>query len=134
MRPRVLVVEDEESLATLLQYNLEKEGFEVALAASGEQALRHVDIVAPDLLLLDWMLPKMSGLEVCRRLRGIPDMHKVAVVMLTGRTDEQDRVTALRFGADDYISKPFVVRELVGRLHAVLRLVHAAGDRGRGIH
>jgi two-component system, OmpR family, phosphate regulon response regulator PhoB len=123
MRPRVLVVDDEESLTTLLQYNLEKEGFEVAVAGSGEEALRQVDLAAPDLLLLDWMLPAVSGLEVCRRVRARADMRHVAVVMLTGRTEEGDRVAALNFGADDYICKPFGVLELAARLRAVLRRV-----------
>jgi two-component system phosphate regulon response regulator PhoB len=121
MAARVLIVEDEAPLAALLQYNLEKEGYAVAVAVSGEEALEHLDRLVPDILLLDWMLPKISGLEVCRRLRQRADMADVAVMMLTARTNEGDRVAALNLGADDYLCKPFAIRELVARLRAVLK-------------
>lgn len=133
MTPHVLVVEDEDSLATLLQYNLQKEGYEVSLAGDGEEALLMVDERLPDLIVLDWMLPKVSGIEVCRRLRQRNETRNVPVVMLTARGEESDRVRGLDTGADDYVVKPFSMTELGARLRAVLRRIRPglAEDRVR---
>jgi two-component system phosphate regulon response regulator PhoB len=123
MTPHVLVVEDEDSLATLLQYNLQKEGYEVTLAGDGEEALLMVDERAPDLIVLDWMLPKVSGIEVCRRLRQRNETRNIPIVMLTARGEETDRVRGLDTGADDYVVKPFSMTELGARIRAVLRRI-----------
>jgi len=133
MMPHVLVVEDEDSLATLLQYNLQKEGYEVTLAGDGEEALLMVDERLPDLIVLDWMLPKVSGIEVCRRLRQRNETRNVPVVMLTARGEESDRVRGLDTGADDYVVKPFSMTELSARIRAVLRRIRPglAEDRVR---
>ena len=116
-----MVVEDEDALATLLQYNLEKEGYAVGLAADGEEALLLADERMPDLVVLDWMLPKISGIEVCRRLRGRSQTRNIPIVMLTARGEETDRVRGLDMGADDYVIKPFSMAELTARIRAVLR-------------
>ena len=123
MIPQILVVEDEDALSTLLQYNLEKEGYAVRLSADGEDALVQVDERLPDLIVLDWMLPKISGIEVCRRLRGRPETRNVPIVMLTARGEESDRIRGLDTGADDYVIKPFSMTELTARLRAVLRRI-----------
>ena len=123
MTPQVLVVEDEDALSTLLQYNLEKEGYTVRVAADGEEALVQVDERLPDLIVLDWMLPKISGIEVCRRLRGRAETRNVPIVMLTARGEESDRIRGLDTGADDYVIKPFSMTELSARLRAVLRRI-----------
>ena len=133
MTPHVLVVEDEDSLATLLQYNLQKEGYDVALAGDGEEALLLVDERLPDLIVLDWMLPKISGIEVCRRLRQRNETRNVPIIMLTARGEESDRVRGLDTGADDYLVKPFSMTELTARIRAVLRRLRPglAEDRVR---
>jgi two-component system phosphate regulon response regulator PhoB len=133
MTPYVLVVEDEDSLATLLQYNLQKEGYDVGLAGDGEEALLLVDERLPDLIVLDWMLPKVSGIEVCRRLRQRNETRNVPIIMLTARGEESDRVRGLDTGADDYVVKPFSMTELTARLRAVLRRIRPglAEDRVR---
>ena len=123
MTPQVLVVEDEDALSTLLQYNLEKEGYSVRIASDGEEALMQVDERLPDLIVLDWMLPKISGIEVCRRLRGRVETRNVPIVMLTARGEESDRIRGLDTGADDYVIKPFSMTELTARLRAVLRRI-----------
>lgn len=120
---RVLIVEDEEALATLLEYNLSKENFEVAVAGDGEEALLKVEEDAPDIIILDWMLPKISGIEVCRRLRTRPETRNVPIIMLTARSEEADRIRGLETGADDYLTKPFSTNELIARLRAVLRRI-----------
>ena len=133
MTPHILVVEDEDSLATLLQYNLQKEGYDVALAGDGEEALLLVDERLPDLIVLDWMLPKISGIEVCRRLRQRNETRNLPIVMLTARGEETDRVRGLDTGADDYVVKPFSMTELTARIRAVLRRLRPglAEDRVR---
>jgi two-component system phosphate regulon response regulator PhoB len=133
MTPHVLVIEDEDSLATLLQYNLQKEGYDVALAGDGEEALLMVDERLPDLIVLDWMLPKVSGIEVCRRLRQRNETRNVPIIMLTARGEETDRVRGLDTGADDYVVKPFSMTELTARIRAVLRRIRPglAEDRVR---
>jgi two-component system phosphate regulon response regulator PhoB len=133
MTPHILVVEDEDSLATLLQYNLQKEGYDVALAGDGEEALLLVDERLPDLIVLDWMLPKVSGIEVCRRLRQRNETRNLPIIMLTARGEETDRVRGLDTGADDYVVKPFSMTELTARIRAVLRRLRPglAEDRVR---
>jgi two-component system, OmpR family, phosphate regulon response regulator PhoB len=121
VRPTILVVEDEDALATLLQYNLEKEGYEVLIAGDGEEALVSVDEKLPDLVVLDWMLPKISGIEVCRRLRQRSETRNVPIIMLTARGEESDRIRGLDTGADDYVVKPVSMTELAARARAVLR-------------
>jgi two-component system phosphate regulon response regulator PhoB len=123
LKPSLLVVEDEESLATLLQYNLDKEGFRVAVATDGEEALLVIDEGPPDLVVLDWMLPKVSGVEVCRRLRARPETRNLPIIILTARGEESDRIRGLDTGADDYIVKPFSMSELAARIRAVLRRI-----------
>jgi two-component system phosphate regulon response regulator PhoB len=121
--PYVLVVEDEDALATLLQYNLDKEGYEIALAGDGEEALMLIDERLPDLVVLDWMLPKVSGIEVCRRLRSRVETRNLPIIMLTARGEESDRIRGLDTGADDYVVKPFSMVELTARIRAVLRRI-----------
>lgn len=126
MTPRILVVEDEAALATLLSYNLEKAGFAVAVAATGEDALLGLAEDPPDLVLLDWMLPHVSGIEVCRRIRRAPETRDLPVIMLTARGEEADRIRGLDVGADDYVSKPFSPGELIARIRALLRRARPA--------
>ena len=115
------MVEDEDALATLLDYNLVKEGFRVERAADGEEALLRVTEEPPDLIILDWMLPKVSGVEVCRQLRAGVETRRTPVLMLTARGEEADKVRGLETGADDYVVKPFAMSELVARIRALLR-------------
>ncbi|MBK1969626.1 MULTISPECIES: phosphate regulon transcriptional regulator PhoB [Brevundimonas] len=131
MQPYILVMEDEDALATLLQYNLEKEGYDVAVAADGEEGMLQIDERTPDLILLDWMLPKLSGIEVCRRIRGRAETRNLPIIMLTARGEETDRVRGLDTGADDYMTKPFSMTELTARIRAVLRRIRPglADDR-----
>ena len=119
--PLVLVVEDEAALVTLLRYNLEREGFRVAEARDGEEAMLQIAEQMPDLVVLDWMLPLMSGIEVCRQLRRLPETRRLPIVMLTARGEEGDKLRGLDAGADDYVTKPFSPSELIARLRAVLR-------------
>lgn len=126
MRPVILVVEDEPPLQKLLAYNLEVAGFTVLQAFDGEEALTLIDERPPDLVLLDWMLPQLSGLEVCRRLRRRPDTAHLPIIMLTARGEEPDRLRGLDTGADDFIAKPFSPAELIARVRAVLRRVRPA--------
>ena len=133
MTPYILVVEDEDALSTLLSYNLDKEGYAVAVAADGEEALVQADERLPDLIILDWMLPKVSGIEVCRRLRNRAETRNVPIIMLTARGEESDRIRGLDTGADDYVTKPFSMTELSARIRAVLRRIRPglADDRIR---
>jgi two-component system phosphate regulon response regulator PhoB len=123
MRPSVLVAEDEGALVTLLRYNLEREGYRVLEAMDGEEALLIASEEKPDLVLLDWMLPQLSGIEVCRRLRGRQETRNVPIIMLTARGEESDRIRGLDTGADDYLTKPFSMMELMARLRAVMRRI-----------
>lgn len=125
-RPMVLLVEDEGAQREVLAYNLEAEGFEVAQAANGEEALEAVAETSPDLILLDWMMPHVSGLEVCRRLKLRPETRNIPVIMLSARSEEVDKVRGLETGADDYVVKPYSVVELMARLKAHLRRVRPA--------
>ena len=126
MKPYVLVVEDETALLTLLRYNLEHEGFEVGEAIDGEEALLMIEERIPDLVLLDWMLPTLSGMEVCRQIRRNTEAGNLPVIMLTARGEESDRVRGLDCGADDYVVKPFSPNELMARIRAVLRRLRPA--------
>ena len=119
--PRVLVVEDEIDVALLLSYNLEAEGYVVESVARGDEAELRLAENAPDLLLLDWMLPGVSGIEICRRLRTHEATRTLPIIMVTGRGDESERVRGLAIGADDYVVKPFSVIELMARVRALLR-------------
>jgi two-component system phosphate regulon response regulator PhoB len=119
--PYILVVEDEDALATLLDYNLMKEGFRIERAADGEEALLKISEEAPDLVVLDWMLPKVSGVEVCRQIRAGTETRRTPVIMLTARSEEADKIRGLETGADDYVVKPFAMSELVARIRALLR-------------
>ena len=121
MTPLILVVEDEAALVTLLRYNLEREGFRVAEARDGEEALLMAREQKPDLVILDWMLPLLSGLEVCRQLRRGPETRTVPIIMLTARGEEGDKLRGLDSGADDYVTKPFSPSELIARIRAALR-------------
>ncbi|MGB8601003.1 MAG: phosphate regulon transcriptional regulator PhoB [Rhizomicrobium sp.] len=123
MQPTVLVVEDETALITLLRYNLERAGYRVLSAMDGEEALLIAAEETPDLVLLDWMLPQLSGIEVCRRLRGRQETRNVPIVMLTARSEEADRIRGLDTGADDYLTKPFSMTELLARIRAVMRRI-----------
>ncbi len=123
MQPHILVVEDEDALSELLQYNLKKEGFRVSMAADGEEALMLVEERQPDVVVLDWMLPKVSGIEVCRRLRSRQESRNLPIIMLTARGEEADRIRGLDTGADDYVVKPFLMKELFARIRAVLRRI-----------
>lgn len=121
--PLVLVVDDEPAQRALLSYNLEAAGFRVALASDGEEALLVAAEESPDVILLDWMLPRVSGIEVCRQLKARREGQEAAIIMVSARSDESDRVRGLETGADDYITKPYSVSELLARVRANLRRV-----------
>jgi two-component system, OmpR family, phosphate regulon response regulator PhoB len=121
MSARILIVEDDEPIATLLRYNLESEGFQVDVLETGEEAELAVSENEPDLLVLDWMLPALSGLELCRRLRAGRRTRALPIIMVTARGEEADRVRGLGLGADDYVIKPFSPAELIARIKALLR-------------
>jgi two-component system phosphate regulon response regulator PhoB len=129
-KPTILVVEDEVPLLTLLRYNLEKQGFRVEEAADGQEALLRVAEARPDLVLLDWMLPALSGIEVCRQLRRRPGTRDLPIIMVTARTEDQDAVRALDTGADDYIAKPFAMEALLARIRALLRRSGGVAAKG----
>ncbi len=126
VKPSVLIVEDETGLVELLRYNLERAGFEVGIANDGEEAMTAIAEHRPDLVLLDWMLPLMSGIEVCRQIRRQADTANLPIIMLTARGEEGDRVRGLDAGADDYVAKPFSPTELISRIRAVLRRIRPA--------
>jgi two-component system phosphate regulon response regulator PhoB len=128
MNPYVLIVEDEPGIVEMLRYNLEAAGLEAGVAMDGDEALVSIAERTPDLVLLDWMLPGTSGIEVCRQLRRKPDTRNLPVIMLTARGEEADRVRGLESGADDYVTKPFSPSELVARVRAVLRRTRPATD------
>ena len=121
MSARIMIVEDEEPLTLLLRYNLEAEGYAVDTAARGDEAEVKLKEAAPDLVVLDWMLPGVSGLEICRRLRARENTRTLPVIMVTARGEEAERVRGLSVGADDYVVKPFSVPELMARVRALLR-------------
>lgn len=126
MEPMVLVVEDEPAQAEMLSYNLEKEGFRVTLVGDGEEGLLMARETLPDAIVLDWMLPGLSGIEVCRQLRGDGTTREIPILMLTARGEEEDRVRGIETGADDYVVKPYSPREVVARIKALLRRANPA--------
>lgn len=130
MKPKILLVEDDKNLVELVRYNLEKEGFEVFQTDDGEEAIVLAEEETPDLVILDWMIANLSGIEVCRRLRRQASTANLPIVMLTARAEEGDRIRGLETGADDYITKPFSPRELVARIRAVLRRLRPALQGG----
>jgi len=132
-KPYVLVVEDEAALVTMLRYNLEKQGFRVEEAVDGQEALIRIAEGTPDIVLLDWMLPVMSGIEVCRQIRRRPATRDLPVIMVTARTEDQDAVRGLNTGADDYITKPFNMEALLARMRALLRRSGAVPVRGQHV-
>ncbi|MDA0339881.1 MAG: phosphate regulon transcriptional regulator PhoB [Proteobacteria bacterium] len=130
MKLRVLIVEDEASLVMMLRYNLEKEGFDVSEASDGEEAMIVAEESPPDAIILDWMLPRMSGIEVCRQFRRRTITRAVPIIMLTARGEETDKVRGLNVGADDYMTKPFSMPELMARVRALLRRALPAQTKG----
>ncbi|OUS07440.1 phosphate regulon transcriptional regulatory protein PhoB [Rhodobacterales bacterium 52_120_T64] len=126
MSIKVLVVEDEDAISHLLKYNLTAEGFEVTVVDDGDEALMVADDFQPDIILLDWMLPNVSGIEICRQLRARAETREIPVIMLTARAEEEDRLRGFEKGADDYVTKPFSMKELVARIQAVLRRANPA--------
>lgn len=129
LQPHVLIIEDEPALVELLSYNLEKAGFQINVARDGDEALLAVEERKPDIVLLDWMLPYVSGIEICRRIRRNPDTRDLPIILLTARGEEDDRIRGLEAGADDYVVKPFSPSELVARVRAVLRRTRPAFDK-----
>ena len=123
MNLRVLIVEDEKALAEILEYNFKKEGYVVDTASDGEIALDKIIFKAPDLIILDWMLPKLSGIEICRKVRSNKKIKNIPIIMLTARGEEEDRLKGLEMGADDYVTKPFSLNELLARAKAVLKRI-----------
>ena len=128
MGRRILVVEDEDALSTLLEYNLQAEGFDPVLVRDGDEALMRLREEEFDLAILDWMLPGTSGIEICRRIRERAETRALPVIMLTARGEEEDRVRGLDTGADDYVTKPFSVSELMARIRAILRRGTGGGE------
>ncbi len=126
MSIKVLVVEDEDAISRLIKYNLTAEGFEVFIVDDGDEALLATEEFQPDIILLDWMLPNVSGIEICRQLRARDETREIPVIMLTARAEEEDRLRGFEKGADDYVTKPFSMKELVARIHAVLRRANPA--------
>lgn len=124
--PLVLVVDDEPAQRALLSYNLEASGYRVATAGDGEEAMLVISEEAPDVILLDWMLPRLSGIEVCRQIKARPEARDAAVIMVSARSEEGDRIRGLETGADDYITKPYSINELLARVRANLRRVRPA--------
>lgn len=131
-KPLILIIEDEPDLVTLLQYTLEKEGFRTAVGNYGEEAMLFAEEHVPDLVLLDWMLPLMSGITVCRRFRETPATRTVPIILLTARSEEADRERGFEAGADDYVAKPFSPAELVVRIRTALSRPRAHRRRPAG--
>lgn len=126
MKPFIVIAEDDSALAELLRYNLTSQGYETAIARDGDEAMLLLDERVPDLMLLDWMLPKISGIEICRRVRTRRETANLPIIMLTAKTEEADRIRGLETGADDYVTKPFSTNELMARVKAVLRRIRPA--------
>lgn len=123
MKPYILIAEDDDAVLELLKYNLDREDYEAAVARDGEEAMMMIEERAPDMLLLDWMLPKVPGIEICRRVRARTETANMPIIMLTARSEEPDRIRGLDTGADDYVTKPFSTTELMARLRAVMRRI-----------
>lgn len=130
MTDKIMIIEDEDDIVTLLRYNLEKEGFETCAVTEGDKALNAIKINQPSLVLLDWMLPGISGIEICKQMRYDNDLRNVPVIMLTARGEEADKIKGLTIGADDYMTKPFSVPELIARVRALLRRVQPIKTKG----
>ena len=130
MAEKILIVEDEPAIVTMLEYNLKSEGYEIVVATDGLQALDMAEKERPTLILLDWVLPKMTGIEVCKTIRKKAHHSAVPIIMLTARGEEADKVLGLKLGADDYITKPFSIPELNARIKAVLRRAGPSDDKG----
>lgn len=130
MSPLVLIVEDEIPQAEMLRYNLESDGFRVLVAGNGEEGLLLTEEQGPDLIVLDWMMPELPGIELCRKLRATKSGREIPIIMLTARGEERDRIKGLDIGADDYVVKPYSPKELISRIRAILRRAHpaAAGE------
>ncbi len=126
---KILIVDDEQDIVELLSYNLEKEGFSTAKAYDGEAALGLVHSEKPDLVILDLMLPKMNGLDVCKAIRRNPETANLPIIMLTAKGDEVDKIIGLEIGADDYVTKPFSVKELIARVRTILRRIQEGGKK-----
>ena len=127
---KIMIVEDEDDIVTLLQYNLEREGFEVAAETNGGRAVDASALWQPDLILLDWMLPEKSGIDICREIRESNDLRNIPIIMLTARGEEADKIEGLSIGADAYMTKPFSVPELVARIRALLRRTRPTAVKG----
>lgn len=130
MTDKIMIVEDEEDIVTLLRYNLEKEGFDTCFVMDGQKAFNEIKIEHPTLILLDWMLPGMSGIDICKQVRYDNDLRNVPIIMLTARGEEADKIRGLTVGADDYMTKPFSVPELIARIKALLRRVQPTKTKG----
>jgi len=130
---RILIVEDDKDIVELVRYNLEKEGFQMLACGDGASGLAQIKKSPPDLLVLDLMLPKLSGLEICKEIRRDDRLNRLPILMLTARGDEADRVIGLELGADDYVTKPFSPRELVARVKALLRRLEWPSDEARAV-
>lgn len=130
MKHLVMVVEDEEALALLLKYNLEKEGYDVAWESRGNKALGEIEKNKPSVIILDWMLPEISGVEICKLVRSKPDIKNIPVIMLTAKGEEEDKIKGLSAGADDYVTKPFSIPELMARVKTQLRRAPEPVDEG----
>ena len=130
MTDKIMIIEDEEDIVTLLRYNLEKEGFETCAVTDGEKAFNAIKINQPTLILLDWMLPGLSGVEICKQVRYDNDLRNVPIIMLTARGEEADKIKGLTIGADDYMTKPFSVPELIARIRALMRRVQPGKTKG----
>lgn len=125
-KPTILVVEDEQAQRLILQHNLEEAGYEVVTAENGEVGLEHIKDYKPDIIVLDWMMPKLSGIELCRQIKSASNTKKTPVIMLSARSEEVDRIRGLEIGADDYISKPYSIKEILVRIKGQLRRVREA--------
>ena len=121
MKAKIFIVEDEPSIVQLVKYNLEKENFKVLVSNNGEEGLQEIKKIEPDLILLDWMLPDLSGIDICKALRKDTKFKNIPIIMLTARSQEEDKVLGLNVGADDYLPKPFSNLELIARVNALLR-------------
>ncbi len=128
MKHKVMLVEDEEALALLLKYNLEKEGYDVLWEARGGKAVAEVEQNMPSVIILDWMLPELSGVEICKMIRSKPDIKSIPIIMLTAKGEEEDKIKGLSAGADDYVTKPFSIPELMARVKTQLRRAPEPAD------
>ena len=130
MKHTIMVVEDEEALALLLKYNLEKEGFDVVVESRGGKVVAEVERTMPSVILLDWMLPELSGVEICKLIRSKPDIKAIPIIMMTAKGEEEDKIKGLSAGADDYVTKPFSIPELMARVKTQLRRAPEPVDEG----